>query len=166
MDRDPSIIVRHDLRPGDMGSIIHLHGKLYGEEHGFDHTFEIHVAEPLVEFVRNYSQGRGKKIWIVEKEGRVMGSLAIVRCSDEEAQLRWFLVHPELRGKGIGRRLVEEALSFCRESGFSSVFLWTVNTLKPAASLYRSVGFKKTAESTARMWGKVITEERYDLVLK
>ena len=34
----------------------------------------------------------------------------------------------------FGRKLVEEALDFCRDAGYSSVFLWTVNTLPIAAS--------------------------------
>ena len=62
----------------------------------------------------------------MESDGRIMGCVAIVKFSREEAQLRWLLLHPDLRGRGLGRRLVEEAASFCRDGGYSSVFLWTM----------------------------------------
>ncbi len=94
-----------------------------------------------------------------------MGSLAIVKFSEREAQLRWLLLVPEVRGQGIGRKLVEEALDFCRDAGYSSVFLWTVNTLPIAAKLYQSVGFRQTEELTHEMWGSTVTEVRYELLL-
>jgi ribosomal protein S18 acetylase RimI-like enzyme len=62
--------------------------------------------------------------------------------------------------------LLQEALRFCRDRGFASVFLWTFSELQTAAHLYRSVGFRKTACKTHPMWGKMIAEERYDLVLQ
>lgn len=94
-----------------------------------------------------------------------MGSVAIVKFSDKEAQLRWLLLDPEMRGMGLGRRLVEEALDFCREAGYSSVFLWTVKTLTTAIKLYRSLGFIETDQQTRELWGTIITEVRYDLSL-
>ena len=84
-----------------------------------------------------------ERIWIVESDGRIMGCVAIVKFSREEAQLRWLLLHPDLRGRGLGRRLVEEAASFCRDGGYSSLFLWTVSTLPAAARLYRSICFHR-----------------------
>ena len=78
-----------------------------------------------------------------------------MRSSEGTAQLRWLLLHPEVRGHGIGRRLVEEALNFCRDAGYSSVFLWTVDTLPIAAKLYQSVGFKPIEELTHELWGSM-----------
>jgi GNAT superfamily N-acetyltransferase len=89
-----------------------------------------------------------------------------VKFSEKEAQLRWLLIDPEVRGYGLGRRLLEEALDFCRKAEYSSMFLWTVNTLPVAAMLYQSVGFKQTEELTHKLWGSVVTEVRYDLALK
>jgi N-acetylglutamate synthase-like GNAT family acetyltransferase len=161
---DLLISIRHDLRPGDVGYITYLHGILYAPDQGWNHTFDAYVAIPLAEFAK--SKSFRESIWIVEKEGRIVGSAAIVKFSEKEAQLRWLLLDPEVRGQGLGRRLVKEALDFCREAGYSSVFLWTVNTLPIAAQLYQSVGFRQTQELTHELWGSVVTEVRYELSLK
>jgi len=129
-----------------------------------DSTFDAYVAIPLAEFAKSHSSR--ERIWISEKDKRIVGSIAIVKHSDIEAQLRWLLLDPQVRGQGLGRRLLREALDFCRDAGYSFVFLWTVDTLPIATKLYQSVGFKKTQEVTHEMWGSVVTEVRYDLALK
>ena len=155
--------IRHDLRPGDIGYLIYLHGILYAQEYDFDCTFEPYVAGPMAEFVK--SRTERERLWIVEKEGQIVGSVAIVRSSEKEAQLRWLLLHPDARGHGIGRTLVEGAVQFCRDCGYSSVFLLTISALPTAARLYKSVRFCLTEEKTHEIWGVTVTEQRYDLEL-
>ncbi len=79
---------------------------------------------------------------------KIAGSIAIIEASKEEAQLRWLLLHPDLRGPGIGWILLEDTISFCRDYSYFSIFLWTVSVLKIAAYLYASVGFKFVEEKT------------------
>ncbi|MBI4429069.1 MAG: GNAT family N-acetyltransferase [Ignavibacteriales bacterium] len=158
-----NVIIRNDLRPGDIGSLILLHGTLYAKEFGWDHTFEAYVAGPLSGFAK--SSSRSEKIWIVEKSETIAGSIAIVEASACDAQLRWLLLHPELRGLGIGKKLMDEALRFCRDCGYHSVFLWTEARLIAAARLYHSFGFELTEEKTHELWGTTVTEQRYELVL-
>jgi GNAT superfamily N-acetyltransferase len=157
------IELRNELKPGDIGRVILLHGTLYAEEYGWDHTFEAYVAGPLAEFAKSHNDR--ERIWIVEHHGEVAGSIAIVEASPEEAQLRWLLLHPGLRGRGVGGALMKEAVDFCRERGYRSIFLWTVSALTAAAKLYRSAGFTLTGEQTRELWGATVTEQRYDLTL-
>jgi N-acetylglutamate synthase-like GNAT family acetyltransferase len=163
MSKNP-IQIRSDLRPGDIGAIIYLHGILYAREYGFDHTFEPYVAAPLAGFVKNYTDR--ERIWIVEKQGQVVGSIAIVQHSQNQAQLRWLILDPAVRGLGIGKRLVEKAVDFCRASGYASIFLWTIDFLGAALKLYRAAGFELTDTNTHPVWGRILTEERYELKLK
>lgn len=159
------VMIRHDLRHGDLGRVTALHGVLYAEEYGFDRTFEAYVAKTLGEFGRVARAGRDR-LWLAELDGRLVGSIGVVGREGGEAQLRWFLVHPDARRRGLGRRLVEETLAFCREVGYSAVYLWTVSPLEPAARLYVSFGFHKTEEGPREeLWGMTLAEQRYDLRL-
>jgi GNAT superfamily N-acetyltransferase len=160
---DPPYLLRNDLRPGDVGMIVHLHGVIYAREYGFDPTFEAYVAGPLSEFV--LSRTARDRIWIAEREGRIVGCIAIVGTSEKEAQLRWYLVDPSARGRGLGRRLLHEAVGFSKECGYESVFLWTVSALTTAAQLYRSAGFQKVEANPGRRWGVEVVEEKYMLKL-
>ncbi len=163
MSAASGITFRHDLRPGDLGYIIHLHGLLYSQEYNFDSSFETYVAVPLAEFARSHTDR--EQIWIAEDEGKIIGTIAVVTHSDLQAQLRWLLVLPQYRGSGLGRKLMTEAILFSREHGYTSAFFWTVNILRVAAQLYRKLGFKITEEITHRIWGVHLTEQRYELKL-
>jgi len=159
-----NVRVRNSLLPGDLGAVVRLHGLLYSTEFGLDHTFEGYVASGLGEFAKLYDAR--KDFWaIAEIDERILGSIAIVAQPDQTAQLRWFLIDPELRGQGVGHRLLSQAIEFCRSHHFKSVYLWTVSELKVAGHLYRQAGFVLTEQVTHDIWGSVRTEERYDLIL-
>jgi N-acetylglutamate synthase-like GNAT family acetyltransferase len=158
------VAIRTTLRPGDLGSIVHLHGVIHGQECGFDATFEAYVAAPLAEFVRRMPTD-GERIWIAERDGRIVGCIAIVAASPEDAQLRWFLVEPQARRLGLGTRLLHEAIMFCKEHGFRRIFLWTVDVLTAAARLYSNAGFQLVEERPGRCWGVDVIEQRYELVM-
>ena len=158
------IEVRTRLQPGDLGEIVRLHGVLYAREYGFDQTFEAYVAAPLAQFAKTGCPR--ERIWIAEQNDEIVGCIAIVGHSPRVAQLRWFLVSPDARGGGLGKRLVREAVQFCEEAGYESVILWTVSALTAAAHLYRSAGFVKVEEKPERQWGVDVIEERYELRLR
>src|SRR5262245_21966796 len=112
-----SITVRTNLRPGDLGAVVGLHGIVYAREYGFDPTFEAYVAGPLAAFALAGSPR--ERIWLAEVGGRLVGCVAIVAADERTAQLRWFLVAPEARGLGLGKLLLTEAVAFCAECGYS-----------------------------------------------
>jgi N-acetylglutamate synthase-like GNAT family acetyltransferase len=147
-----------------MGNIIYLHAIVYAKEYGFDHSFEGYVAAGLAEFAQSFNPNRDR-LWIAEIEGKIIGSIGVLGRSESEAQLRFFLVHQSYRGLGIGKSLFQEALQFCKNCEFKTIFLWTFRGLDVANYLYKSAGFEKTEEITHEIWGKTLTEERYDLKL-
>jgi GNAT superfamily N-acetyltransferase len=153
--------IRHELRPGDLGMVIYLHGVLYAREYGLDTTFEPYVAKPLADFAMS---GAGR-LWIAEEDSRVIGSIAVVDAEKDVGQLRWFLLTPEARGTGLGRRMLETALAYCRDRGMRRVFLWSFAQLDEALSLYERAGFQITERNNSRLWGAERTEVRMDLAL-
>jgi len=158
------IAIRSDLRPGDLGRIVALHGEIYAREYGFGAGFEAYVCETLAEFGRSVQPERDR-LWIAEIDGRLAGSIGILGRAGNAAQLRCLLLAPEGRGYGLGRRLIETAIAFCRDAGYASVFLWTVQGLPAAAHLYAAAGFTRTDVLPPSDWGVPVVEERYELAL-
>jgi N-acetylglutamate synthase-like GNAT family acetyltransferase len=164
MTHAPSISIRNTLLPGDIGAITQLHGLLYAREYGWPPIFEAYVAQGLARFALEHDSLLDR-IWIAEREGQIVGSIAMVHNSDTVAQLRWFLIDPGARGSGLGRSLLQAALEFARSSRFESVFLLTVRGLDAAGHLYRTAGFTLTEELPSNAWLPGIVEQRYDMTL-
>ena len=163
MSTADGVTLRTELRPGDVGSVIALHGLVYAREYGFDPSFEAYVAGPLADFVIRASPR--ERLWLAERAGAVAGCIAIAAESDAVAQLRWFLVAPSARGAGLGRRLLDEALTFSRAAGYERMILWTVSALEVAIHLYRSAGFTRVEQVPAERWGARVVEEKYEMEL-
>lgn len=157
------IKLRHDLRPGDLGMVVHLHGLVYAREYGLDTTFEPYVAKPLAEFV--LAGPDAGRLWIAELGHQIVGSIAVVTPGDGNAQIRWFLLTPQARGLGLGRRLLAAALGYCRERRIDRVQLWTFADLAAAIHLYVAAGFEETERVEHDIWGARRTEIRMELML-
>ncbi|UCH89166.1 MAG: GNAT family N-acetyltransferase [Thermoplasmata archaeon] len=162
MVEKPEVLIRYDLKPGDLGYIIYLHGHLYAKEYDFNIDFETYVAGPLTELVQRKSDR--ERVWVVELagEGEIVGSIAVSEYSDEQAQLRWLLLHPRVRGNGFGKKLIEEAMGFCRNRGYSTIFLWTVDVCREAGELYKKLGFRITEEKPNEIWDEKLTDQKYE----
>lgn len=159
-----AITIRHGLRPGDIGELVRLQGVMYAEEYGFDVRFEAYVAGSLGDLGPGVENGRSR-LWIAEQERQIVGGIGVID-RDECAQLRWFFVHRDARGQGLGARLLDTCIAYCREAEFTSIYLWTVSPLHAAAHLYLKAGFQLTESSPEYApWGVLLSEQRYDLTL-
>jgi GNAT superfamily N-acetyltransferase len=158
-----AITLRSDLRPGDIGAVAAMHGLLYAREYGFDVSFEAYVAEPLSAFALRTAPR--ERIWLAEDGGKLVGCVAIVEESAGTAQLRWFLVIPAARKRGLGRRLLQTAVEVARRMNYRRIGLWTVSALTGAAKLYRAAGFHRVEVIPGERWGASVTEEKYELML-
>jgi ribosomal protein S18 acetylase RimI-like enzyme len=158
---EQGISIRTDLKPGDLGTIIYLHAKIYADDYGYDTSFEIDVADGLSNFAQQYDPQKDR-IFIAERDDKIIGSIVVHGLSDESAQVRWVLVHPDARGQGLGRELFNRALTFCRESGFHKVFLYAQKHLDAAVHLYTSAGFTLIDENPRQLWGREVVLQRYE----
>lgn len=156
----PKVSIR-PFKRGDAGYVVYLHGKLYsGEEYNFTEIFDYYVMKGLTEFIID---NEGGNLWVAEVDGEIAGSIAVTKSSDGVAQLRWFILDNQYQGLGIGKKLIETALNFCKEQGYQQVFLWTVSILGAARHLYRKYGFERTEEKPNDEWTEnTIIEERWD----
>jgi GNAT superfamily N-acetyltransferase len=83
----------------------------------------------------------GGEIFIAMKNGRVVGTCALVRMSDGMFELAKLAVDRETRGAGLGRRLSEFAIDRARELGATRVALVSSTKLTTALRLYEKMGF-------------------------
>jgi ribosomal protein S18 acetylase RimI-like enzyme len=161
---EPSI--RRELLPGDLGAIVEHHGRVYAREYGLDSGMEAHVAAAVARTALRGFPRETEAIWIVERDGKHAGSLALTDEGDDTACVRFFLLDPELRGHGLGRRLLGELMDVARASGFERAELETFSDLTAAARLYREHGFRVVSAETGPRWGRAeLTYQRYELAL-
>jgi DNA-binding MarR family transcriptional regulator/GNAT superfamily N-acetyltransferase len=139
----PSFLLRSH-RPGDIGWVIARHGAVYAQEYGFDLTFEALAAEI---------------------DGEPVGSIFLVKSTDEVAKLRLLLVEKKARGLGVGRALVEQCIRFAREKNCKTIVLWTQSILVAARDIYRRAGFHLTAEEPHRSFGVDLVGETWEMKL-
>ena len=114
---------------------------------------------------REYKEDRSR-LWVAEKNNDIIGSIAILERSPIQAQLRWFLVHPDYRGLKLGQRLCREALNFCRGRGHEKVVLWTLDNLAAARAIYNKNGFKVMQKKEHILFGQPLIEEYHVLDLR
>jgi ribosomal protein S18 acetylase RimI-like enzyme len=162
------ISIRHSFYPGDIGYIIHLHGHLYAAEYNYGLEFETYVAEGVLEFYKRFDPQQ-ERIWICEHDHKIIGFLLLMHRGDtprRTAQLRYFLIHPDYRGIGLGKKLMDLFMEFLHRSRYTAAYLLTTHELEAAASLYRRHGFNLTEEFKSSAFGKSVREQRYEFMKK
>jgi ribosomal protein S18 acetylase RimI-like enzyme len=157
--------VRAALAPGDLGAIVELHGRLYAAEHGLDDRFEAGLARGLGQMVLDGFPRAHEGAWMVDDGGRVRGSLLLSDEGDGLGRVRCFVLEPETRGQGLGRRMLDALLAHARSGPYDRLELVTFSALRAAAHLYRSAGFAVVEVERHDRWGAPIDMQRYELAL-
>lgn len=149
----PGAVIRPH-RIGDIGWAIERHGTLYAQEFGWNGEFEALVAGLFARFATAHEEAF-ERCWIAEFDGERLGCVFVVRNERDPtaAQLRCLLVDPKGRGLGLGRRLVDECLTFAKSAGYAKMVLWTNDVLVSARRIYEAAGFVLVEESSHHSFG-------------
>jgi GNAT superfamily N-acetyltransferase len=164
-DQSPDLgLILRPHQTGDIGWITHRQALLYASEYGWDQSFEVLVAEIAARFVKQFDPS-GERCWIAERDGKILGSVFLVRQSKTIAKLRLLYVEPEARGLGLGRRLSRECIGFARAKGYKKITLWTNAILTSACAIYQSEGFTLVSEERHHSFGHELIGQYWSLKL-
>lgn len=133
------------FHPGAIGRMVELHGRYYAQHWGFGTYFEAMEADELARFAKRYDPDKDSVI-LAQSGGQLVGSVAIDGIEDgpENARLRWFILDEAMQGKGIGKKLLDAAMTFVDTKGYTRVVLDTIEGLDAACGLYEKYGFRQT----------------------
>ncbi len=102
----------------------------------------------LFTFDAHYALPRGA-FWVVRDElGRVVGSIGVQRVNATTAEIRRLYLDKHLRGRGLGRALVEEVLAWCRAHRYTRLVLWSDPRFAHSPQLYDRMGLARVGERT------------------
>lgn len=89
-----------------------------------------------------YVQVRGA-FWVVEQQGQVVGTAAFypVNRGVGTVEIRKMYLLPQVRGKGLGRWLLQRLEQEIAAQGFRKVWIETASVLQEAVKLYESSGY-------------------------
>ena len=111
----------------------------YAESIGIDLEYQGFSAE-LAGLPGKYASPSGELLiaWV---NGEAGGCVALRALDRATLEMKRLYVRPAARGIGLGKRLVEAAISFARQHAYAELRLDTLATMVPARALYRSLGF-------------------------
>jgi ribosomal protein S18 acetylase RimI-like enzyme len=144
--REPEARVIRVRRAGerDLPGILALMRPYYAED---GYSFEPRRAARVVRtFLRRPSWGRA---WVAAEGSRVAGYCVVtlgysLEYGGRDAFVDEIVVAPEDRGRGLGARLIAEAVAYCRAQGVAALHLEVERHRRAAAALYRKAGFSAT----------------------
>ncbi len=149
--------------PGGLAQSCALQTSYYARHHNFGVTFEAGRMHDIGAFLSRYNPSQDG-IWLLVDDGAVQGSIVIDGGgSPDDAQVRWFVVSDRLRTRGLGDRLLSEALKFC-STRFARVHLRTFAGLEAARRLYERHAFVLTDEQPTTAWGPTVLEQRFERI--
>jgi GNAT superfamily N-acetyltransferase len=155
------------LRPflaSDAAWLVDQHQSLYARDEGFDETFGALVADILADFVAQNDPAR-ERGWIAMDGADRVGSIFCVSDGSRTAKLRLFLLMPNARGKGLGKRLLKTCMTFARTAGYRDMRLWTHESHRAACALYAATGWQLVDSRPVHSFGVDLVEQSWQIDL-
>ncbi|KAL2269934.1 hypothetical protein VTJ83DRAFT_2118 [Remersonia thermophila] len=181
---DTAITIVPGYRPGILSRTLEMHLDFYYPRNGWGRQFEAVLSTSMGDLLKRLDRPVNQvwsAVWSAPSPApsptpvptptppkapaeRIVGVVYVDgECTGEDgvARLRCFIVDESVRGRGVGRRLLNEAMEFVRRVGFRECRLSTMRSLTAARRLYESVGFVEAGEYWFEDFGKGVWEMKY-----
>lgn len=115
---------------------------IFVEEYGFEECRKELEEQDNFEYIKN-----GGKLWMaLDEQDNIIGTIALVRHSNEDVELKKLYVKKDYRGKGLSKELYSKVIEITEQQEFKRIFLGTYQKLETAINFYLKRGFKKIDE--------------------
>lgn len=115
----------------------------YAESIGVDLEYQGFSAE-LAGLPGVYAPPSGDLL-LARVDGEAAGCVALRALDQSTLEMKRLYVRPATRGAGLGKRLVESAVSVARRGGYTELRLDTLSNMEAAQRLYQAFGFVEIA---------------------
>jgi GNAT superfamily N-acetyltransferase len=144
----------------DRDWLIAQHSVHYAREEGFDASFGTLVADIVDAFIADHDPAC-EAGWIAQRGYTRFGSIFCVRLDEVTAKLRLFLLTPDARGTGLGRRMLAHNIAFARSAGYEGMQLWTHESHRAAGRLYAASGWTLKESRPVTSFGRANVEQTW-----
>ena len=129
------------------------------------HEFNVTVEQEKV-FLNNILNDNDQELFVAEYEGKVIGSCSVGLVKQYERYRHraevTFVVLKDFWGIGIGRKLMQQCIDWCKDKNISQIELSVVADNKRAINMYESFGYKTvgTIPNAMRYQDGTYTDEK------
>ena len=141
--RHPDTTLIRPIRPGDNAAVAAIIRDVMTEFGAVGGNYSI--SDPEVDAMFEAYPPPAAAFFVVERGGRVLGCGGIGPLTGgppDVCELRKMYFRPELRGTGMGTRLLGLLLEAARQAGYRRCYLETLGNMTGARRLYQKHGFE------------------------
>lgn len=115
------------------------------EEFSANHPGTVYYDASTDMLFQLFQQTPRSVYFIAEKDGQVLGGGGIFPSPglpDDTCELVKMYLLPQVRGVGLGKKIIQQCIAFAKENGYQSIYLETMPELKQALKTYEKFGFE------------------------
>ncbi|MBK7397587.1 MAG: GNAT family N-acetyltransferase [Myxococcales bacterium] len=134
-------VVVREVVAGDVPAVVALVTRVLAE---FGLVFGVGAAtdDQLHALPGSYREAGGR-FWVAVEGDQLLGTCGVFPVADGDLELRKMYLDGAARGRGVGKLLLDEAVSFARSVGARRLVLDTVDEMKQAIRFYEANGFAR-----------------------
>ncbi len=133
-----------NIQPGDNAALAAIIRRTL-EEFGANHPGTVYYDPTTDALYELFSGTSGSVYFVAEKDGELVGGGGIFPSAGLPANtcelVKMYLL-PQVRGIGLGRKIIEACIDFARQNGYRNIYIETMPELKKAMETYEKFGFR------------------------
>ncbi|KAH6685294.1 MarR family transcriptional regulator [Plectosphaerella plurivora] len=163
--------VEPGYRPGFLARTLQMHMDYYSATLNWGLSFETSLARDFGDLIKRLEGNPDNQIWAALQEPAVPGGaeriVGTILLDAEDlgepgtAHIRGFIMDEDVRGMGVGKKLLGAVLEFVELRGFDKVVLFTMGRLAAAVYMYRKAGFELEGEKEENLWDQQVTVQKF-----